>query len=249
MNIIQDLIIINKKIVLKSLKSTIRNWRIFLVGIAYIIASIIIWRVAANAWILSGIIIALFQSAIISNYLYLIENIVSYDKFTMEDFKTGFTVYLRKIYMIVILFWFVRFGVSLFLRPIFFITIGPFTIWALLQIIAFFLLNALPETIYQKHYFGFDIITYSFEFIKDNVIQWFVPNIIIFFVAYGLNLIINLFLNALGFLGSQFLISILIYSIIYQLLLSFAMIYRGHLFNILSTSTRRKRMFMRDMYL
>lgn len=250
MNLIEDILYTNKNIIIKSLKSAMKNWKIFLVGIAYGLASIIMWRIAANAWILSGILIAIFQSAIISNYLYLIENIISYDKFTIEDFKAGFTVYLRKIYMIVILFWFARFGVSLFLRPIFYIRIGPISLWLLIQIIVFILLNSLPETIYQKHYYGFDIITYTFEFIKDNAIEWFIPNVLIFIFGYVVHIIINAFI--LNFFTFNYLISLIIrmgiYSILYQLILSFAMIYRGHLFNLLSTSSRRKRIFMRNMY-
>ncbi len=252
MNFIQDIIETNKEILPKSIKSTIKNWKIFLVGIAYVFASLIMWRVASYAWILGGIIMALFQSAVISNYLYLIENIVLYNRFTMYDFKTGFTVYLRKIYTILILFWLVDWGISLFLSPIRYISIGPLSLWFIIRLVAFVLLNTLPETIYQKHYDGLGSVTYSFEFIKENWIEWFIPNIVIFVMGYIINIISNniisiiLINNPIPFVDT--IISIVVYSILYQLIIAFAMIYRGHLFNVLSTSTRRKRMFMRNMY-
>ncbi len=252
MNFIQDIIMTNKNLIPKSIKSTTKNWKIFLVGIAYAAASIIMWRVAANAWILGGIVITLFQSAVISDYLYLIENIVSYDRFTMYDFKSGFPVYLRKIYTILILIWLVQYGASLFLRPIFSIRIGSLSLWFLVQLIAFILLNPLPETIYQKHYDGLYSISYAFDFIKENWLEWFIPNIVVFAIGYLIHIFAKSIVailsinNPVFFLN--FILQIIVYSIFYQLIIAFAMIYRGHLFNILSTSTRRKRMFMRDMY-
>lgn len=251
LNFIEDIILTNKGIVYKSFKLAIKNWKIFLVGIAYSILSVVMWRVASYALILGGIIMTLFQSAIISNYLYLIENVINYERFTMEDFKSGFTVYLRKIYTILIIFWFVSFGVSLFLRPIVSMRIGGFSLWFIIQIAAFILLNSLPETIYQKHYIGFDIITYSFEFIKENWLEWFIPNGCIAILAYIVHVITSKLIFVMGVNSNIFIfyiLKILIYSVVYQLVLLYAMIYRGKLFNILSTSTRRKRMFMRNMY-
>lgn len=249
LNIIQDIILTNKGIIYKSFKLAIKNWKIFLVGIAYFIFSILMFRIASYAWILGGIIIALFQSAIISNYLYLIENIIEYEKFTLEDFKRGFTVYLRKIYTILIIFWFVGFGADLFLRPIVSMRIGGFSLWFIIQILAFILLNSLPETIYQKHYIGFDIITYSFEFIKENFFEWFIPNICIIALIWAVHIITNKVMFLIGLNLNIFsMLKILIDAVVYILLISYGMIYRGKLFNVLSTSTRRKRMFMRNMY-
>jgi hypothetical protein len=254
LNIIQDIIMTNKNLVPKSIKSIMRNWRIILVGIVYVILSGVMWRVAANAWILGGIITALFQGAIISNYLYLIENIIKYEKFTLDDFKNGFTIYLRKIYILLIIFWFVRYGFSLFLRPVFYTRVGPVTLWFLVQLAALILLNPLPEVIYQKHYDPSYTLSYSFEFIKENWLEWFIPNGFILGIIYLIYFLINNFINftPMAMANSNFIVftlfRYLIYIVVYQLILSFAMIYRGHLFNILSTSTRRKRMFMRNMY-
>ncbi|SHK49944.1 hypothetical protein [Paramaledivibacter caminithermalis] len=251
MNFIEDIILTNKGIVLKSFKLSIKNWKIFLVGFTYFIISFLMWTVASYAWILGGIIVALFQSAIISNYIYLIENIINYEGFSLEDFKSGFTVYLRNIYSIIIIFWFVRFGASLFLKPIFYINIGGLSLWSIIQIVAVILLNPLPETIYQKYHAGLDAITYSFDFIKENWLEWFIPNGFIIAVLYLIHISTNKMLIILGFSTNIFISStftLIVYSVVYQILLCYAMIYRGQLFNILSTSTRRKRMFMRNMY-
>lgn len=248
MNFIEDIILTNKGIVTKSFRLAIKNWKIFLVGIAYLILSRVIGVVASYASILGGIISALFLSAIISNYLYLIENIINYDRFTMEDFKRGFSVYIWKVYSIFIIFFIARLVLGLFVAPIV-ASMGliGIAIWFMIGIGAFIMLNPLPEVIYQKHYERLEIITYSFEFIKENWPQWFIPNGIILAIGYILHLATDQILILTG-LGTSAFIATIIKSIAYQLVLFYAMIYRSQLFNILSTSTRRKRMFMRNLY-
>lgn len=248
LNFINDIIQTNKGIVFQSFKIAIKNWKIFLVGIAYSIIWIIMGTVVSYAGILGGIILAIFQSAIISNYLFLIENIINYGEFTLEDFKSGFTVYLGKIYSIFILFYFVRLGMSLFIDPIL-SSIGVFgiSLWLMIRIVAFIVLNVLPEVIYQKHYERLDIVTYSFDFVKENWPEWFIPNGLLVAIVYIIHIIIGKILFLTG-LSTNFILASMVRVIIYQLVIAYAMIYRGQLFNILSTSTRRKRMFMRNMY-
>ncbi|WP_432408690.1 hypothetical protein [Wukongibacter sp. M2B1] len=248
MNLIHDIVLTNRNIVSKSFKLAAENWKIFLVGIAYLFIMPIMGIVVSYAGILGGIIISIFQSAIVSNYLYLIENIINYGRFTIEDFKSGFTVYLWKTYSIFIFFYLVSWGKNLFLDP-FISSFGIMGFYMQIAIIiaAFVMLNTIPEVIYQKHYERLDIITYSFDFIKENFLEWFIPNGLIFAIAYIVHISTSKIIFLIGF-NTSFIISNIIRAIIYQLILSYAMIYRGHLFKILSTSTRRKRMFMRDMY-
>ncbi len=248
LNFISDIIQTNKSIVIKSSKLAINNWKIFLVGIAYSILSFVVWTIASYAWILGGIIAAIGQSAIISNYLYLIENIINYDKFSLEDFKRGFQVYLWRIYSIFIIFFIVNLGMSLFLDPILYsIGILGVSLRLIINIAALIMLNTIPEVIYQKHYDRLDIIRYSFEFIKDNWLEWFLPNVFIAAIAYLVHIMTSRALISVGLYYNP-VVSTVVRAIIYQLILAYAMIYRGQLFNILSTSTRRKRMFMRNMY-
>jgi len=86
---------------------------------------------------------------------------------------------------------------------------------------------------------------YSIDFIKDNWFNWLLPNILFYGLLYYLtgNIITDLFATHLSF-GFNFGIPSIIKYLLGQGLFSFIMIYRGHLFKLLSTSTRRKRMFM-----
>lgn len=249
MDIFNDLYYTNRAVLKKTVKALGKNWKIFLVGIAYFVFSLLIWQIAARAWILSGLIIAVFQSAVVSDFLYLMEKIVRYGHFTTRDFKEGFKVYIWKVYSIIILIWFANYGLGLFLGRFLYASMGGISLWLLIQIGAFIVLNPLPEIIYQKYNQGFDMLTEAFGFIRANWLEWFVPNILIGLLLnwmYGLAMkpfaaVSGIFLNGAG---TVFLLSVLA---TLPLVFSFFMIYRGHLFKILDGSSRRKRMYQYKM--
>ncbi|TCO73617.1 hypothetical protein [Marinisporobacter balticus] len=248
MNFLKDIIQTNKSIVPKAFYLALKNWQIIFTGLVYSIISILLFRIVFVFWILAGIVVTLVVSALFSNYLYLVENIIRYGKITLDDFKKGFTVYIRKIYGIVVVIWLVNYAVSLLLSPILNIKIGFVSLWMLVQGVGFILLNPLPEMIYQKEYALGESFSYAFSFIKENWIDWFVPNIILgllFYSIMGRTIIFNMLMGGIGFSLSSG--SFIMY-FAGQLLLSYTMIYRGLLFDILSMTTRRKRMFMRNVY-
>ncbi|MBK5251797.1 MAG: hypothetical protein JJE29_04095 [Peptostreptococcaceae bacterium] len=245
MQILNDIYYTNREVLKKTIKAITANWKIFLVGMAYFIFSLLIWQIAARAWILSGLIIAVFQSAVISDFLYLMEQIIKKGKFTMNDFKEGFKVYIWKAYSVLILFWFVRYGLSLFLGRVLSASIGGISLWFVIEIVIFMALNPLPEVMYQKYNQGFDMISGAFDFIKENWIEWFVPNVLIAIVLYWMfGLAMKPFSAVSGIFisgaGTVMLIAVLI---TLPLVFSFFMIYRGFLFRILDRSTRRKRLY------
>ena len=248
MNIFQYILETNREVLKKSTPLVLKNWPILFTGVVYSVIILFLFRVAFMFWILAGIIVTAVQSALISNYLYLIENIIRYGKISIEDFKRGFTVYIWKVYGIMVVIWFVNYGLSLFLSPLLRIQIGFVSFWSLIQLAAFILLNCLPEVIYQKHYMVGESFSYCVEFIKENWLDWFVPNIllgVLFVVLTGRVLTAN-------FLIGNPLVRLSIDGIVLylagQLFLSFVMIYRGLLFQLLSGSSRRKRAYMRNMY-
>lgn len=246
LNMLKDIIETNRSIISKAFKLTLHNWLIIFTGLIYSIVFLLLIRVASMFWIFGGILIAIVQSAIISNYLYLIENIILYDRISIEDFKKGFKVYIWKVYGVLIVIWFANYGAGIFLRPLLNIRVGFLSLWTLIILGAFIFLNSLPEIIYQKHYDVGESFRYSFEFIKENWIDWFVPNIIftiLLLILFGGMNPINMLTRGTN------LAQLNIFSyIIGQLLFSFIMIYRGLLFQVLSGTSRRKRMFLRNVY-
>lgn len=252
MEFLEDMIYVNKGVLDKTIKSFTKNWMIIFTGLAYTIINMLVYNIlglllAGPLSILSGIAFALVQSSIVSNYLYLLNNVVNYNRLTINNFKDGFTYYVRKIYGVLFVMYLGRLLLS---------TVTPILGQAgqVLNLLIFFgipiILNALPETVYLKEYDAWESIVYAFGFLKENVINWVIPNLIfygvIYFVSGQILLDINIFNTGLRFNLSTNIDAIVFY-MVGQTIFSFMMIYRGHLYKILSTSTRRKRAFMKKI--
>ncbi|SET50645.1 hypothetical protein SAMN05660297_02624 [Natronincola peptidivorans] len=244
MEIIKDIFYTNRKVTKNAIESLYKNWIIIFTGLFYSIAIIILSMLLPHFWILAGLVHIIFSSALVSNYLYLISCIIRKNKFGLQDFKDGFTVYLRKVWGVMFIAWVASLIFNTFLTPFF----RGMAIGLIINVVVLIVLNAIPEVIYQKHYNPWETITYTVEFVKDNWIEWFAPNLILLGVLYFLtgSLLtgIYFFLQSLRIIF-QSPIGLILF-ILGQVWLSFTMIYRGYLFEILSTSNRRKRLFMRE---
>lgn len=245
MDILNDLFFTNKKIAMNAFKALINNWLIIFTGLFYSIMTIVLYTIVPAFGILGGLLLIIATSALISNYLHLLNRIVRTGKFSFHDFKDGFTVYLRKVWTISFFGYVASLGLSYFVFPI--LSRTPILIMAI-SYIAFIVFNALPEVIYQKYYDPWESITYAVEFIKENLLDWIIPNIILIggmyiFTGDLLTNIFNYYISIVRIFTSP--LGIFAY-LLGQLWFSYMMIYRGFLFELLSTSTRRKRLFMRE---
>ncbi|HHV25823.1 hypothetical protein KQH90_08915 [Anaerosalibacter bizertensis] len=251
MDLFKDLFFINSTTSKKALRSFSKNWTIVFTGFAYTLLNIVIFNLINLLFrgvlgILAGFAAAIVTSSLISNYLYLLYNIIKYDNFTFEDFKEGFSHFLWKVYGVFFIAWLLSF---------FFGGLGDLfsesvtRINMIINILIIIIFNPLPEIIYQKVLSPWESITYSFNFMKENWFNWLLPNAIFFFIIYKFtgNMLTNIFATHLSYNFDISLIGILKY-LIGQVLFSFIMIYRGFLFEILSTSTRRKRSYMKKFY-
>ena len=246
MDYIKDLIYVSKKSLNKTTKSLKKSWPIIFIGLVYGAISIIVSGVLnlllmGPLGILSGIISILITSSLFSNYLYLLTNVIKYGKVDFDDFKNGFTVYLRKIYSVIFIIYLAQLLLSLTTSML---GLLGATLTTLVTFGAFILLNALPETIYQKYYGPVDTISYAFSFLTENVINWVLPNLIYFAILY---ILLPNILNLTLILSYRILpgITEILAFLIGQLVFNFGMVYRGHLFELLSTSTKRKREYMK----
>ncbi len=257
MNILKDLLLVNKSTLKKTSRLFLSNWIIVFTGFVYTllnIALLIVMNIFFRIPIIrffSGIVSFIATSAMISNYLYLLNQIIRYGRVTLQDFKEGFIVYLWKVYGVLFIGWAAGFLFDRIIAPVIYsinLSLAG-TISFIVSFLVLILMNALPESIYQKHYSSWETVTYAFDFVKENWIEWFVPNVImlgLFYLVTG-NVIKDVFAISSGYFFSFSLKGILLY-VIGQIMFSFIMIYRGILFDILSTSTRRKRAFMQHLY-
>ncbi len=247
MDIIKDFVLITKQTSKKSINSLISNWPIIFTGIIYTTINIAMISFVLTVFrgilsIFAGIILALVSASLISNYLYLLFNIINYNKITFQDFKDGFKYYLRKVYMI---FFFAWIGGYLLDAIRGLMGFNPYILNLIITFSILVLLNALPETLYLKVLDPMESIMYSVDFIKENWLNWLIPNLILYTVLYLVTgrIVTNTFATHMN-IGFGFNAIAWIRYLIGQGIFSFIMIYRGHLYKLLSTSTRRKRMFM-----
>lgn len=243
----KDLIYLNKSSFNKTVKSLRKNWMIIFTGIIYTFLNIAIFSLV-NIFltgilsILSGIVVAIITSAFISNYLYLLFNVINYDRLSVQTFKDGFKYFLWKIYGVLFIAY-----LGSYLLGIVSNILGnlSFIINIVIYAVILILLNPLPETIYLKSYSSWESVQSTFEFMQENWLNWLLPNIVFHGVLYFItgNILTNIFTTHLSF-NMIFGIRNIVLYVLGQGLFSFIMIYRGHLYKLLSGSTRRKRMFM-----
>lgn len=246
MNIVQDMAYINGEVLKKTTENVKKNPQVLLVGFAYVIvgfgASLLMtYLLSGPVGIFSGIIIAILQSALISSYLFVLGNVIVYNRFRWKDARYGLTNYLWKVYGIFFIFYISSMVLGLLAN-----IIGPmiYTIYWVLPLIILLLLNPLPEAIYIKDRDPLDTIISTFGFMKENWLNWLIPNIVFMFLIYSFTN--NIFSS--GFLGrGSGGISWFIMLIATGIVISVGMLYRGHLFVLLDGSTRRKRQFMRKI--
>jgi len=243
MEILKDLALTNKSVLKKAVSAYKHNLLIFLLAMPYMALTMVAGSVASMMGFLGGILIFVVEAAIISDYLHIIHQIITRRKFDLDDFKNGFTIHFRKVYMVLFVVWVANYGASLLLSPIL-NAMGLGFVLVAIYFFAFVILNPLPEMIYQKYFSEADTFVKTVEFTRENAISWLVPNGLIFAVLFAVRALIDYALMPLG-LGW---LNLLVMSVVSAGLISFGMIYRGYLFDVLYKTTRRKRLFTETMY-
>ncbi|MFA5577754.1 MAG: hypothetical protein WCZ27_11115 [Tissierellaceae bacterium] len=245
MEIVKDILAVNKQVLKKSIASLRDNWIIIFTGMVYVIINIIALLLVFTIFtgllsIFAGIAVAVLSASLISNYFYLLFNVINYNRVTFQDFKDGFKYFLRKIYTVLFFAWIGTYFLGILQGMLGF---NALILDLIIKLSVFILLNALPETLYLKVLEPMDSIMYAVDFIRENIINWAIPNLIFYLLLYSITgkLIVDIFaIHINASLGLDGLVRYLLGQVVF----SFIMIYRGHLYKLLSTSTRRKRMFM-----
>lgn len=218
----------------KAWQSVARNWVVSFAPVAYGMILSAAGSLAAPFGMLGGILLALVSQACVSSGLYLIENIVRVGKTNVDDFAKGFTVYLWELVRIVFILWIPMRIASITLAGV----PNGALVFALIQIALYILLNPVPEFIYQTRASGLELIGVSYNFVVENWIEWFVPNIVITVVGYFV-------LELLGVIASGLpaFLQLFVLTFGFGLCLTYFMVFRGFLFSELNGTTRRARVF------
>src|SRR5918994_210352 len=218
----------------RSWESLLKNWVVSFAPWLYAaLLSILAW-VVAPLGIVGGLLLGLATQACISSGLYLIKNIVESRRADLKDFLNGFTVYLWELLGIAFILWIPMRVLAMALAS----AVNGGLIFALIQIALYILLNPLPELVYQTRSSGIALIGESYNFIVENWLEWFLPNIVLTIASY---LILQIF--AVITTGLPAVVQIFITAVGMGLCLSYFMIFRGFLFAELYGSTRRSRAY------
>jgi hypothetical protein len=234
MELVQATLWIYANAIRRSFECVTENWIISFAPLAYGFALSLAGLVVAPLGLVGGLLLGLATQACFSSGLYLLENMVKIGKANFNDFIRGFTVYLWELLLIAFILWIPMRVAATALASV----PNGALIYLLIRIALYVLLNPLPECLYQTRSSGIELLSASYNFIVENWIEWFLPNIILtvagFFVfqtleifSYGLPGFVQLFVLAFGF----------------GLCLTYFMVFRGFLFAELNGTTRRSRVY------
>ncbi len=222
----------------RSWQSVAKNWIISFAPLAYGLILSAAVSIVGPLGIIGGLILGLVSQACVSSGLYLVENVVRMGKTNFDDFVKGFTVYLWELIRIAFILWIPLRVISFALSGA-----GPDggLIMLLIQLALYILLNPVPEFIYQTRTSGIELLGASYNFIVENWIEWFIPNIALTILGYLLVSALSLLTLGLPGFGRFFVVSFG-----FGLCLSYVMVFRGFLFAELNGTTRRSRAYRYD---
>ena len=179
---------------------------------------------------LAGMFMRLAEYFAFSSYLYFAAGTVARQKLDLADLKKSFLVYFWSLMGLFFVIWIVEFllGSVLSRNP------NRGVILLGLELVAFVVLNPAPEIIYlMGTRAGTDTIRRSVTFIQENWIEWFIPNGLIGVAAFGV----------WDQLDQQSTAVSLVAALVGGAFFHVVMIFRGHLFEALESSTHRQRLF------
>ena len=218
----------------RSWECVMKNWVVSFAPLVYAAGLSLVGSILGPFGIIGGVLFNLARLACISSGLCLIENMVRMGKADFNDFLRGFTVYLWELVQISFILWIPMRVLAMVLVS----TPNGGLIYFLIQITLYIILNPVPEFIYQTRSSGIELLSASYNFIVENWIEWFLPNIIITVAGY-------FFLNFLGILtfGLPGFLQLFIIIFGFGLCLTYFMLFRGFLFAELHGTTRRSRVY------
>jgi hypothetical protein len=210
------------------------NLGIIFAPIAYVLVLYAAALLLAPLGFIGGMVLGVVVAACASSALYLIENVVRMSKATLQDFASGFTVYIWDILTLAFIFWI---PMRLLAQFAYATPNGPLLYFGV-QILLYVIFNAVPELIYQGRMSGLAVLSASYQFIVENWIEWLLPNLLVGVAGYMLWDLVYQLAAPMPPFFQNFLVRAA-----FGLFLAFLMIFRGLLFAELNGTTRRSRVY------
>ena len=212
-----------------------RNVWVLILPVLASIAFAVLGSILGTLGIVGGFIMGLVECAIFASFLYFLDEVVSRSPTHIRELPSSLKRYFWPVMNVLFVLWIAQLLLGMVL--------GSMPNGGVIQmgvtLVLFVLLNATPEVIYQRRLWnGMDVIMGSVNFIQENWIEWFIPNLAFGAAAYfGVGPLTSLFTMALGGLG------LIVAGVIIGALLMPVMVFRGHLFQELDSGGARSRRF------
>jgi hypothetical protein len=256
-----------RQVLRKTWQSLIRGWIIMVVLVGFMMILAVTAQLAGPLGIAGGFLLGAVNALLVGSVLSLIEQSISYGRMlTVQDVFDSFGRYFWDVIGVGFVLWLPLLALEMGTQAN---PYGPFLSYAVLLLL-FLLLNPAPEIIYQvRHDSPLDVMKTSYEFVLENWMEWFLPITVLLLPIVlspaGIREVFSLSGRAgrgagldffqllvlpfvilggwLGYLGipssmSWYLILLLTPPAAVAMLL-----FRGHLFALLSGSSRRQRRF------
>ncbi len=151
----------------------VRNWPVLGTVFVYAVVMSTSALLASTLGLLGGFLLSLVWASCVGSFLYLVEMMVRTNRVSWADFRRSFGIYLWDVIGVSFILWIVFAIATPALRTV---PQGPGLILAL-DLMIFVLFNAVPELIYLRHSSSLGLLSESYEFITENWIEWFPPNV------------------------------------------------------------------------
>lgn len=232
-----------------ALRRAVVAWPVAFSLIAYALVFLLAAQLVSGLGMLGGFVLGLVGAACMSGYLYLLSQAVQGLKLHFNDFKRGFGALFWDVVSVMFALWIIGFLVSALVRGA-----GPNgpAIAAMVALAMAFFLNPAPEMIYLGASRSFDLLLQSARFVLANPVAWFLPNLIFALVllaptgalAVGhpgeLLLLFSQVFSLGGLVGLFFRLPLWAMPLV-LLFLHYVMVFRGLLFQGLTTGGSRRR--------
>ncbi len=224
-----------------------RNWWVGLLPFLYGFILIIVASFVAPLGMVGGFIFGLISAMCTSSYLYFLAGIVGGQRMLLSELGESWRPYLSPVITVLFFLFLVQLILSLVLPPVESSQDVAFFVILILLVI----LNPIPEIIYLGRSDGFGMLQESFDFLRENWMEWFLPLVLftLLSLAIPLPMASPLRVGQLSFSFSsiQSLLSGSLENVLWNVLGAFIflslMVFRGLLFRPLYRTSRRQRIF------
>jgi len=232
-----------RQAIIETGQKIMRNWW---VGFLPLLYGVILFFTASFVFrlgLVGGFIFGFISAMCTSSYLYFIAGIVNGQRMLPSELGESWRPYLSPVITILFFFFFVQLILSSINTPQ-----GTVVLVTLMLLV---ILNPIPEIVYLGRSDGFGMLQESFDFLRENWPEWFLPLILLTFLSFvfPVPLFSPLQVGQLGFSFMNIVglfsgsIENWLWAALGAFLLLLLMVFRGLLFRALFGSSRRQRLF------